>query len=332
MGASPTTQEMIVKYMAVAVEKCPKNIQPYVQKATPIVVKIVEIVEKLIPLVEKLYMLALKYWIKLQPYKPELLLPSFIGFVMCFFGGSFMTLIAAVEAWNMCGSEATIDCIKMLYKESKKLVEENKKDDAKDDDGDGVSDVLQTSTAELAKRKTLLFFRVVDPQIITDAMAGITAGFMAVIAALKLQFAKTIALGNAIANTVEPPAMKYLLPAVETVLPEEYKKWGKPVITYTIKSIAVSIAWTVQRVISAFHSAIRGGLMCSRNIMEYLSVMKIYPIDHETSSIDEIAGYGLALVGLYFQLAYGFGLPFPLNVILFPFTLLEYFLMAMINK
>ena len=36
-------------------------------------------------------------------------------------------------------------------------------------------------------------------------------------------------------------------------------------------SIAISIAWYVQRIISAFHSAIRGGLMCSRGVLAELN-------------------------------------------------------------
>lgn len=96
--------------------------------------------------------------------------------------------------------------------------------------------------------------------------------------------------------------------------------------------ITVSVAWTVQRILSAFHSAIRGGLMFARNIMEYLSEMNIYKINHEESMLDEAVGYGLALVGLYFQLAFGFGLPFPLNILLFPFRLMEVILVWMVNK
>jgi hypothetical protein len=97
-------------------------------------------------------------------------------------------------------------------------------------------------------------------------------------------------------------------------------------------SLLVSVAWTVQRIISAFHSAMRGGLMCARNFMLYLSEMKVLKIDPEVTMLDELAGYGLAALGLYFQLSYGFSLPFPLNVLLFPFTVMEYLLIAMISK
>jgi len=37
---------------------------------------------------------------------------------------------------------------------------------------------------------------------------------------------------------VQAPVERFLLPHIEKALPTEYKKWAKPVITYTIKSIA----------------------------------------------------------------------------------------------
>jgi hypothetical protein len=76
----------------------------------------------------------------------------------------------------------------------------------------------------------------------------------------------------------------------------------------------------------------RGGVMFARNILTYLDEMKYVSINHEETYLDEIVGYGLALLGLYFQLAFNFGLPFPLNIILFPFTIAEYLLIAMISK
>jgi hypothetical protein len=159
------------------------------------------------------------------------------------------------------------------------------------------------------------------------------AGFFAVLATLKIQFAKAITLGNAIADVLDKYVTKLLEPALRAALPEEYKKWAHPIVTYTLRTVAISIAWFVQRVISAFHSAIRGGLMCSRNVLAYLGKKGyIPPIDDKDTYIDEIAGCILAFLGFYFQLRYGFSVPFPLNVLLFPFTICEWFLMWMVNS
>ena len=181
------TKEMVLKYLSLAIDNSPKEVQPYLKKASPFIVKGAEFVEVLIPIIEKVYLKVMEYWKILEPHRPHLLLPAFMGFIMCFFGGSFLTLIAAVEAWNMCGYETTMGCIHMLCEDMSKVVEENKKDDSKDDDGDGIADVLQISNSQIITRKTLLFLKVVDPNRVSTALAGIMAGGMAVIAALKLR-------------------------------------------------------------------------------------------------------------------------------------------------
>ena len=55
-----------------------------------------------------------------------------------------------------------------------------------------------------------------------------------------------------------------LLGSIQKALPADQKKWAEPIISYACRSTAISIAWMIQRVISAFHSAMRGGIMCSR--------------------------------------------------------------------
>lgn len=137
--------------------------------------------------------------------------------------------------------------------------------------------------------------------------------------------------GCAIGDVFEKPANKYILPRLEALLPEEYKKWVKPALSYTIKYIAVTIAWILQRIISAFHSAVRGGLMFSRNILLYASEMKVVTINHEETYIDEVAGIAVAIIGLLWQLRHGFGLPFPLNLLLFPCSFAETILMLFIG-
>jgi len=46
--------------------------------------------------------------------------------------------------------------------------------------------------------------------------------------------------------------------------------------------------------------------------------------DH--SYLDEAFGYSVAAVGFYFQWSYGFGMPFPLNIIMLPFDILEWYI------
>lgn len=333
--ATGSTKEIVEKYVValVSMTPIPPNYQEIIKtKVAPVIGTISEGLVKLLPIFFELYTRAMAFWKSLEPYKPDLLFPSICGLIMCFFGGDFVTLIAAVEAYRMSGYEATQESFASIAQDFKKIAAENKKDDDVDADGDGVKDVLQISTADLVKRKTILFIKVADPKRLTDAIAVISATFFAVVATLKLQFAKTITLGCAIGDAISKPADKYLLPILEKSLPKEYAKWAGPVMHYLIKSFAISVAWTVQRVLSAVHSAMRGGLMFSRNILTYLHKMNYLHIDAEDTILDEVVGYGFALVGVWFQLSLGFSIPFPLNVVLFPFTFLEYALMWVVNS
>jgi hypothetical protein len=115
--------------------------------------------------------------------------------------------------------------------------------------------------------------KTVDPKRVTDALAGLNAGLLAIIATLKLQFAKSITLGNSIASLLEQPAKQYVVPNLKAAMHPDFQKWAEPLTIYAIKSTAISIAWMIQRVMSAFHSAIRGGHMFAHNVLDYLTTM-----------------------------------------------------------
>jgi hypothetical protein len=61
------SKELVVKYMSLAIDNSPKQIQPFMKKATPFVLKLVEFIECLIPIVLELYAKAHAFWISIQP-------------------------------------------------------------------------------------------------------------------------------------------------------------------------------------------------------------------------------------------------------------------------
>jgi hypothetical protein len=107
--------------------------------------------------------------------------------------------------------------------------------------------------------------------VLTTAIVGLNAGLVAAVATRKVHFAKIVTLGTALRKAIDAPAKLFLLPLVQIALPKPYKKWADVLLTYSIKMFAVSIAWTLRRVVSSYHSAIRGGLMFSTNLLGYLS-------------------------------------------------------------
>jgi hypothetical protein len=99
-------------------------------------------------------------------------------------------------------------------------------------------------------------------------------------------------------------------------------------IDWICKSIGMAVAWRVQTVISAVTSAMAGGLIISRAILQMVAKGK----DHNDTMADEVVSYGLAGAGFYFQYYVGFDPPFPLNLFLWPVELAETYIRWNITK
>jgi len=78
---------------------------------------------------------------KLYNLVPTDLFNAALGFVLCFAGGLYPTLFAAIEAARLCGWDRTQKAIDSLWAQASLLDDANKKDDKVDDDGDGIADV-----------------------------------------------------------------------------------------------------------------------------------------------------------------------------------------------
>ena len=103
--------------------------------------------------------------------------------------------------------------------------------------------------------------------------------------------------------------------------------------------LAVIFAWWLQMIISAFYSGLRGGRLFADGLIAYLTEKDLMsqvpfiaqPFDPEESFLDETVGYTLAAAGFCFQIFNGFALPFPLNLVFLPLTIIEWFLRFQIS-
>ena len=137
------------------------------------------------------------------------------------------------------------------------IINESKKDDKVDADGDGIPDAKQISGRELMKRKVKLVLTKMDPEKVNTAIASIykgvlniciiLAGFiiryflklsdsntiysllnyalvwMSVLAVLTIQFARTIALALTIAEFSKSFMDRFILPILKKATPDEYQ-------------------------------------------------------------------------------------------------------------
>ena len=98
----------------------------------------------------------------------------------------------------------------------------------------------EISPKELLARKTKLVFTATDPLVLDTAFKGIYSGWAAVIAVLKLQFARTVALGSAIGDfatkALTIPVTKVLVHSLEP----ELHKWI-PQVRGTLGSILLRL-------------------------------------------------------------------------------------------
>jgi len=328
--ASPENKDLerYTKLLLALSEKAPDKVKPYMEKASPIVAMIFLYIKIATP-----YILQAACFVQEMISKlPERVFNALLGFTICFCGGVFPTTIAAVEAWKVCGGDEAISSAKEILAEFKKVLEANKKDNEEDKDGNGIADVDEISPQALLLRKSKLAMRSVDPDKINNGLANLYTGWIGVLAVLKIQFAKTVTLGTMIGEKLYGAAQFFVEPQVMAVTPEEYKKWVPVVLQWMCKAIAISIAWWIQRVISAFHSAIRGGLIFGRELVNYLHEKGVVNWKDDDTYMDEAVGWAVAALGLLFQWTFRFSMPFPLNILLFPVTLLETFIIWSVSN
>ena len=170
-----------------------------------------------------------------------------------------------------------------------------------------------------------------------EALASLYKIWATVIATLSVKFARTIAMAVTLSNAAQRTILLVAGPTIKSALPKGYERWVPILIGWLTKSIAISLAWYLQAVISAITSAIEGGLIISRTLLRMLikkgvKLGGLIPEKHEDTFIDEAVGYMLAFFGFYFQFKFGFSAPFPFNLILFPFETAETYLRWVITK
>ena len=128
-------------------------------------------------------------------WAPTNLLQMCFGLGLAFFGGTYVAAIAAVEAFRLMGWQRTWADLKVVYAELRLVYDRSEEDDLLDEDGNGVVDVDELTPQELATRKLGLAMRTVkEPDKLQSAVGGLWSAYLAVLATLRLEFARVAAL------------------------------------------------------------------------------------------------------------------------------------------
>lgn len=82
-------------------------------------------------------------------------------------------MLLNIQAAEHAGLVTVRKALTALSEEVMVIIEENKKDNETDADGDGQSDVDQISNAEFARRKVDLVLRKMNPEKVNDAISSL---------------------------------------------------------------------------------------------------------------------------------------------------------------
>lgn len=306
---------LIDKYVSGLASKA-DGMDPRLGQCLKVVQPAVVLVTQLAMCIAPFYMWFYKWVIVVYTALPKNAVTALFGIALCFFGGTYVASIAAIEAFRQMGFEKVMAEFTIVFKNYETVSAANAADDVKDDDGDGVADVEQIEPGQLAQRKVFLGMRSIEePERLQAAIGSLWASYIAVLATLKLEFARTTAFALGIVEVVKFPFIRFVSPLVIQVLmsaPESIRlpaaasqRWGITLVESGLVLVTVIFAWYLQMIISAFYSGLRGGKMFADAVLQMAmdyDLMKFLPfIDQpfnaDESYVDEAIGYTVAVSG-----------------------------------
>lgn len=259
------------------------------------------------------------------------------GLVYAFAGGYYPTLFAALQAARHCGWEVMVGAVNDLAEEAVAAIQAC---DFRPSRGfHPRTNGAPMASGKILTQKTKIVLATIDPMKINQAVAALYTTWMGVSTVLEREFAKTIALSVTIADYVKPITDMILAPPAYRCVPRAYHKWVPVILGWSCKAVAMSVAWRIQRVLTAYTSAIAGGQMFSRSCFRMLRkrgvrLFGLIPEDCDRSYLVELIGFTIAAFGLYSQIGDGFDfeIPFPINLVTWPFGLAERWIQWQITK
>mmetsp|Transcript_54770 Transcript_54770/g.116955 ORF Transcript_54770/g.116955 Transcript_54770/m.116955 type:complete len:359 (-) Transcript_54770:79-1155(-) len=301
-------------------QNAPPWASQYLLKAAPAAGAVGSVVQKVGPGIFEFYTGLYKLFKRL----PQNAVSMLWGLSLCFYGGRFPLALSALECFKLTGGSELAMHLTTIKETIETVQEASAADDEEDTDGNGQKDVEELEPKALAQRKLGLALRIIDPGELSEALRGIWAGFVGVIAALQTEYARTTALAHSIGDHCRPIVAKLMAPSCLSVTPPEYHKWVNPGINYFCKFMAVALAWKLQKILSTFQSGVAGGLLAARSslaLMQHYGILKEGELGDGMT--EDIVGWGLAASGIYYQLIQGGAAPLFFVPVLWPLGFVE---------
>jgi len=299
----------------------------------PVVLALGSVIAALTPAVTAVCDAATGAWSAAAPYHPDELLPAVGGLALVFLGGTYVTLVAAVEAAARFGWPQIASSVGALWAAATAASAAVRRDAELDADHDGRADVVDLSPAARSARVVAVVARSVDPVEVAAAAEGLATAGLAVVATLRLRFAKALTLGGCLGDMVEDFAGGFVTVALDRVLPPQYRRWAPVLTRLGCRSAGVWAAWWLSRLVGAGYAAMRGAYL-------FVGGVSGYAVRHgyvqrgwvERGSIPACVLWGgLVALGAGWQFGNGFRIPFPLNLLLLPVSIVEAMLVFVVG-
>lgn len=181
----------------------------------------------------------------------------------------------------------------------------------------------------------MVMTKSVDPENISIALEGMTMATVAILATLRVRFAKAITLGTAIGGVLDKFLGPFVTKGLEFAIPGDYEKWIPVLRKYGFRYVGVSASWILMRAMTSMFGAMRGSSLFVTGVCGYLvrhQYVNGSAIFTEGNPLLVGAWGALAVTGWYWQLSSRFRLPFPLNILFFPITVLEHAVMLLVGS
>ena len=277
-----------------------------------------------------------------------------IGLDYCFAGGYYPTLFSSIQAARHCGWDTMITSIQDLTAEAIKVI---------DVTTDEASNIRwdEMNKRQILMKQTDLILKTMDPMKINTAIGSLYTTWLGVSVVLEKEYARVISLSMTLAYYCERVTSIVLEPPLRFVVSNDYHKWIPVMLGWACKAAAMNVAWRIQRILTASTSAMTGGVMFSRSLLRMFRRHRrqqqrrnknkrsrwsqdeeddedIDNIGRNTAMLEDIIGFIVAGVGFWtqFQAQYknnfSFEVPFPINLITWPFDLAEKWIQWQITK
>ena len=243
------------------------------------------------------------------------------GLVYAFAGGYYPVLFATLNAAQHSGWQTMLRALQDLTEEAQVGLEAATKAQPQDP---------SLTAKQVFRQKTMVVLASVDPVKINQATGALYTTWLGVSTVLEREFAEIITLSMTLADYLDPITQFLLAPPLYLCVPDEYSQWVPVAIGWACQAAAMTLAWRIQRVLTAYTSAITGGLMFSRATMRmlYKRGFRMFGLVQNNDSytgLDEIVGLTVGALGLYSQIGNGFdfSVPYPFALVTWPFDWAE---------